>query len=176
MDACGRLVQRTPAAAAQLADLADVSRDAGDLLDGDLPSAVRSVLARPRAGRTRDEDVAPRELRARGRSGRWYTIRAMLTEPDASGCSNTIVLIAPLERRELAPLLAKLYGLSPREREVLTLVARGYSTKEIAARLRISSYTVQEHLGHASDKVGVRGRRALLARLFFDGYAERLHG
>jgi DNA-binding CsgD family transcriptional regulator len=55
-------------------------------------------------------------------------------------------------------------------------VARGYSSKEIAHRLGISPYTVQDHLDHAAEKVGVRGRRALLAKLFFDGHARHLHG
>jgi DNA-binding CsgD family transcriptional regulator len=74
----------------------------------------------------------------------------------------------------MANLLAKLYGLSPRECQVAALVARGHSTKEIAARLGISAYTVQDHLDNASVKVGVRGRRALLAKLFFDCCAPRL--
>lgn len=166
VDAHGTMLQRTAMASAHLADLADVGRGADEL-----PSVVWGLIARHHA---RDGAMAP--LRAHGQSGRWYGIQAERTEPDASGRSSTIVLITPLGRREVAPLLAKLYGLSPREREVLTLVARGLSTKEIATRLGISGYTVQEHLSHASDKVGVRGRRALLARLFFDGYAARLHG
>ena len=40
-----------------------------------------------------------------------------------------------------------------------------------ASRLGISAYTVQDHVDHAFDKVGVRGRRALLAKLFLDGAA-----
>ncbi|MBI4500475.1 MAG: helix-turn-helix transcriptional regulator [Gemmatimonadetes bacterium] len=79
-----------------------------------------------------------------------------------------------MTRGDVAPVLALLYGLSPREREVLMLVARGCSTKEISGCLGISPYTVQDHLDHAFDKVGVRGRRALLARLFFDGLARSL--
>lgn len=190
IDAQGALVQRTPAVAAQLADLADVGLRAPEcppivehIVAGapcygrcvaELPAVICGVIARQSVAHARG--VAwPQELQARGQSGQWYSIRTALTEPDAAGDSCTVVLIAPLRRGEVAPLLSRLYGLSPREREVLMLVAQGFSTKEIAARLGISSYTVQEHLGHASDKVGVRGRRALLARLFFDGYAHRLH-
>ena len=44
----------------------------------------------------------------------------------------------------------------------------GASTKEISKTLYISEYTVQEHLSKVFDKVGVRGRRALIKRLFFD--------
>jgi DNA-binding CsgD family transcriptional regulator len=47
-------------------------------------------------------------------------------------------------------------------------VGRGASTKEISRALYIFSYTVQHHLSNAFDKVGVRGRCALLKRLFFD--------
>jgi len=168
IDHAGITVQRTPAAAAQLLDLADVGADAESL-----PSVVAGVLARQRVAAELGNLAQP--LRARGQSGRWYTIQGSLTEPDAYGNTSAIVLIMPLTARDVAPLLAKLYGLSPREREIVTLVARGLSTREIATRLGISPYTVQEHLGHACERVGVRGRRALLARLFFDGYAARLH-
>ena len=50
----------------------------------------------------------------------------------------------------------------------MNLVAQGASTKEISRSLYISEYTVQEHLSNTFDKVGVRGRRALIKRLFFD--------
>lgn len=164
VDARFRVTQRTPAASAVLADLAD------DALDVEaLPSCIIALLGEQRRGRR--ESLA---LRVAGRSGRWYSIRATLTEPDAAGLPSAIVIVAPVARAEVAPMLARLWGLTPREREVVALVARGYSTKEIAARMAISPYTVQDHLDHASEKVGVRGRRALLARLFFDGYAKRL--
>ena len=51
---------------------------------------------------------------------------------------------------------------------VVDLVVRGASTREISGALHISEYTVQERLSNAFDKVGVRGRRALVKRLFFD--------
>jgi DNA-binding CsgD family transcriptional regulator len=61
------------------------------------------------------------------------------------------------------------YELSAREQEVVDLVVRGHSTRQIADRLCIAEYTVQDHLKHVFDKVGVRGRRALVKRLYLDG-------
>ncbi|PLS85741.1 MAG: hypothetical protein CYG60_10975 [Actinobacteria bacterium] len=46
------------------------------------------------------------------------------------------------------------YGLTARERAVVGLVVRGFSTQQISATLYISKYTVQEHLCSAFDKVG----------------------
>ena len=51
---------------------------------------------------------------------------------------------------------------------MVDLVVRGAPTKQISASLFISEYTVQEHLKHIFDKVGVRSRRELIKRLFFD--------
>ena len=48
--------------------------------------------------------------------------------------------------------------LSEREDGVLRLVARGYSTKEIAARLTVSQKTVESYKARAMGKLGVRGR------------------
>jgi pimeloyl-ACP methyl ester carboxylesterase/DNA-binding CsgD family transcriptional regulator len=48
--------------------------------------------------------------------------------------------------------------LSPRECEVLALVAEGLSNAEIAGRLAISDKTVRNHLSHVFDKLGVSTR------------------
>jgi pimeloyl-ACP methyl ester carboxylesterase/DNA-binding CsgD family transcriptional regulator len=49
-------------------------------------------------------------------------------------------------------------GLSPREREVLQLVAEGLANAEIAGRLGISDKTVRNHVSHLFDKLGVWSR------------------
>ena len=55
--------------------------------------------------------------------------------------------------------------LSPREREIARMVARGYPNKTIAAVLEISSWTVGTHLRHIFAKLGVSSRAAMVARL-----------
>ena len=54
--------------------------------------------------------------------------------------------------------------LSPREQELVTLVARGHTDAQIAAQLYISVRTVRSHLDRIRDKTGCR-RRADLTRL-----------
>ncbi len=54
-------------------------------------------------------------------------------------------------------------GLSAREREVLTLVAKGTSNREIARILFISEATVKTHLTHIYAKLGVSDRAAAVA-------------
>jgi len=48
--------------------------------------------------------------------------------------------------------------LTPREQEILELLAAGHSTQEIARRLYIASSTVRVHLGRILGKLGLRNR------------------
>ncbi|MGK0617439.1 response regulator [Meiothermus cerbereus] len=64
-----------------------------------------------------------------------------------------------------ARLLGRMRGpseetLSVRELEVLALVAKGFSNKEIARKLKISEATVKTHLLHTFEKLGVDDRTA----------------
>ena len=49
-------------------------------------------------------------------------------------------------------------GLTPRELEILQLMARGMSTREMAATLFVSENTVKTHAGRVLDKLGVNRR------------------
>jgi ATP/maltotriose-dependent transcriptional regulator MalT len=54
--------------------------------------------------------------------------------------------------------------LSPREKEVLSLVAQGLSNREIGLELFISPVTVKVHVRHIFDKLGVKSRAAAAIR------------
>ena len=51
--------------------------------------------------------------------------------------------------------------LSPREKEILNLLAKGYSSKEIADQLIISPSTVHTHRSNLMTKLGLKTRREL---------------
>jgi DNA-binding CsgD family transcriptional regulator len=106
--------------------------------------------------------------RVRTRSRRWLLVRGSMLGDRAA------VILEPAKAPELAPLIADAYGLTARERAVTQLVARGMSTNEIASRLFLSPWTVQDHLKAIFDKTGVGSRGELVARLFFEHYAPRL--
>lgn len=68
------------------------------------------------------------------------------------------------ERRETLALIS---GLTPREREVLSLVARGFATREIAGALDISPRTVESHRAAIGAKLGTTSP-AELTRLWIE--------
>jgi two-component system nitrate/nitrite response regulator NarL len=55
----------------------------------------------------------------------------------------------------------KSFGLTPRELEVVTSVASGFSNREIAEKYSISEQTVKHHLRNIFDKLGVSNRLEL---------------
>ena len=62
-------------------------------------------------------------------------------------------------------------SLSPREQEIVRMVAQGYPNKMIAGVLNISSWTVCTHLRRIFAKLGVTSRAAMVARLMEEGSA-----
>ena len=56
------------------------------------------------------------------------------------------------------PAASARLGVTRREHEILTLIADGLSTREIAARLGVSENTVKSHAGRLYDKLGARRR------------------
>jgi DNA-binding NarL/FixJ family response regulator len=71
-------------------------------------------------------------------------------------------LLDPVVAARLVETLAgdgdPLDRLTPREREVLELIGRGFPNKRIARRLEVSEKTVKTHVGHVLAKLGVTDR------------------
>lgn len=95
-----------------------------------------------------DEDTARLELEAAG-----SVFRRLGADPDLRRVDSLLEGTLPDER----------HGLTPREWEVLQLVASGDTNKRIAATLSISERTVERHVSNIFHKLGVSTRSAATA-------------
>jgi DNA-binding NarL/FixJ family response regulator len=77
------------------------------------------------------------------------------------------IAVAPAD--PVAPQLPD--GLTPREAEVLALIAEGLSNAEIATRLVVSEATVKTHVNHLLAKIGARGRAQAVTYAYRNGVA-----
>ncbi|MGW4803977.1 response regulator [Kitasatospora sp. NPDC004272] len=73
------------------------------------------------------------------------------------------VLAPPVAARLLGRVRAGRPTLSPREAEILQLLAEGLPNRQISKRLFISEATVKTHLVHVYDKLGVDSRTSAIA-------------
>ena len=76
---------------------------------------------------------------------------------------------APTATPERAALTERLEQLTPREREVLTLVGRGLSNVEIAEQLVLSPLTAKTHVARLFAKLGARDRAQLVVTAYETG-------
>jgi HD-GYP domain-containing protein (c-di-GMP phosphodiesterase class II) len=158
--------ERILAGSERLASLASVVGMHHERLDGrgyhrgcgraELPMAARALAAadayqamtQPRPHRPAlAPEEAERRLLADARSG--------ALDADAAGAVLAVAGHAAVVPRQALPA-----GLSPREVEVLGLVAEGCSNAQIAERLVISRRTAEHHVAHIYTKIGVSSRAA----------------
>jgi DNA-binding CsgD family transcriptional regulator len=169
VDRQGRVAQHNAAAERRLRELGDLGARwrEGEGLPASVWTALGTLKRALKPETDRDLNRRP-YLTVKARSGRWLTLQASLTEPTPSRPAESVVIVAPAGLKEVLRLSALGYGLSPREQEVVGLVVRGAATKEISRTLYISEHTVKDHLKSVFGKVGVRGRRALVKRLYLN--------
>ncbi len=95
-------------------------------------------------------------------------ILAAIAEVRAGGAPMTSQVARMVVRSFLEPCSdhSETEQLSPREMEILALVAKGRANKEIGSQLHIASGTVRIHLSHIYEKLHVRCRTEAAAKFF----------
>ncbi len=158
--------ERILACSATLAPLAPVAGLHHERLDGSgyhhglsgpaLPMSAR-VLAVADAFQTATQDRPHRPARTAGQAADQLMREASAGRLDAE-CVAAVIEVAGQER----PRVRRAWpaGLSDREVEVLRLVARGLSNRQIATRLGTSPRTAEHHVQHIYTKIGHSTRAA----------------
>jgi DNA-binding CsgD family transcriptional regulator len=138
-----------------------------------LPPTIRSVVAGLQAiERGLVTNFTPK-VRLRTPSGHWLVLYASRLRTSESPGQITVIF-ERAQPSEIAPLIMQVYDLTKREGEVTQCVLLGSSTAEIAARLHISTNTVQDHLKAIFEKVDVSSRGELAGRIFTQQYQPHL--
>ncbi|HTQ94410.1 MAG TPA: helix-turn-helix transcriptional regulator, partial [Streptosporangiaceae bacterium] len=162
LDCCGHLCAATGRPAEAITAWAAASALSGPW---PLPYDTRNLAEREELQRYARERLGPAATRAAGERG------AAMSQ--ATAAEYALLLAAAPPPAQLpagppagppSPPAPALPGLSPRERELVTLVAQGRTDAQIAAQLYITVRTVSSHLDRIRDKTGCR-RRADLTRL-----------
>ncbi|MGH3698271.1 MAG: response regulator transcription factor [Pseudonocardiaceae bacterium] len=112
------------------------------------------------------KDAAPTDIAA--------AIRAVAAGDAWLGPAVTRRLIDEFNARPEAhpPTPEEMAQLTPREREVLTLMARGLSNADVASELVISEATVKTHLSRVMMKLGVREKAQAVAAAYLTGLVQ----
>ena len=103
----------------------------------------------------------PQQAVARLRSARQRLI-TLGARPYLRACDRELAAAgAPAGAETVPPFV----GLTPAEQSVARLVAAGQSNRQAAAELYVSIKTIEFHLGHIFDKLGIRSRKELITRI-----------
>jgi DNA-binding CsgD family transcriptional regulator len=134
------------------------------------PPALLALAAFTRS-RTRDADASPSAVAVPASSG-WITLHASL--PDGEAAGRVAIVCERAATPEVTAVRLEAQGVTAREREIAGLLARGLTNPEIASRLVLSPYTVQDHIKSLFEKTGVSSRQELVARVFLDDYLPQI--
>ncbi len=105
-------------------------------------------------------------------AGGWITLHASLPAGGATG--QVAIVVERTVSPQTTALRLEVEGVTPREREIATLLAQGLTNAEIAEALVLSPYTVQDHIKSLFEKTQVSSRQELVARVFLDHYQPQI--
>lgn len=129
-----------------------------------VPASVYNVVGQLQAIE-QGVDGHPATARVHLSNGFWVTLRAArLTRSEQAQLAVIAVTIeetSPVDRLEV---FGRAYGLSARETELMSLLATGSDTRDLASRMFLSENTIQDHLKSIFAKTSSRNRRTLLSR------------
>lgn len=95
-------------------------------------------------------------------SGHWLRVEGVAPQGEAD---DVTVVLHPATGNQRIEAVGAYHQLTHREKEVLNHLAGGLTTGQIARRMNISAFTVNEHLRSTYRKSGTKGRQELLAQL-----------
>jgi DNA-binding CsgD family transcriptional regulator len=135
------------------------ARDWLDASEADRPGRLGMALQSVAAAVSQSPSGTAK-ARMRDASGAWVTLRAApLIDGESPG--RILVTVEPAPEDDVVTLMLHAYALTGREQQICREVLAGHGTGDIADRLHLSVYTVQDHLKSVFAKVGVRSRREL---------------
>jgi DNA-binding CsgD family transcriptional regulator len=124
----------------------------------DMMRVVYEVAHATRTRARKDQSLC----RIRTSSGAWVAMQGNRVD---AGSADVAVILQAASLTQLLPAVDAWLGLTPREAQVLRLVASGLPGKQIGTRLAISPQTVNTYLRSIYRKAHVTGRAELLGQL-----------
>jgi DNA-binding NarL/FixJ family response regulator len=143
VEATGRLIERQPRV--RILILSTYDED----------EYVRKALKQGAAGYLL-KDISPTELIASIRALKGGAVQ--ISPQIVAKLMKSVIAEEPSPAREIAERLEWFKSLTPREREVFTLIAKGYDNAQIAEELHMAEHTVRNHVSMIYSKLGVQDR------------------
>lgn len=143
VEATGRLIERQPGV--RILILSTYDED----------EYVRKALKLGAAGYLL-KDISPTELIASIRALKGGAVQ--ISPQIVAKLMKSVIAEEPSPAREIAERLEWFKSLTPREREVFTLIATGYDNAQIAEELHMAEHTVRNHVSMIYSKLGVQDR------------------
>ncbi|MDR2984456.1 MAG: LuxR C-terminal-related transcriptional regulator [Nocardiopsaceae bacterium] len=134
-----------------------------------IPASVYNVAAQLLAAEAGIDDH-PAFARIHLAEGFWLTLRAARLSSDAeqdaraAAVPTVAVTIEETSAADRLDLFGRAFGLTARERQLLSLLATGSDTRKLARQMSVSEHTVTDHLKSIFAKTGARDRVTVLSR------------